>query len=142
MASNQLENPQIAEDAPIFPLPPKGHALNLGLAGREPTAAEAKVFGLYEGAITRDLFKRLIAAEGGKALKQLRQERKLTQVAMAKVLGTSEYYVYRLENGKTAMTDSMLSKIAKWLKTTEDERLRQLRLRAKMLWPTDRPPEN
>lgn len=53
-------------------------------------------------------------------LKQLRQERKLTQVKVAESLGITQQSYARWENGKVIPTSEKLSQIAKFYGVTTD----------------------
>lgn len=53
-------------------------------------------------------------------LKQLRQERKLTQVKVAESLGITQQSYARWENGKVTPTSEKLSQIAKFYGVTTD----------------------
>jgi transcriptional regulator with XRE-family HTH domain len=59
----------------------------------------------------------------GKALRELRQRRGLTQAALAERLGTSEQYLSRLESGKIAPGVDQVAKIADALSATVHELL-------------------
>lgn len=63
----------------------------------------------------------------GDVIKELRQNKNISQRELANILGVSNTAIYKIENNKNKYFDpEMLSKIAKALDTTSDEIMRQV----------------
>jgi XRE family transcriptional regulator, regulator of sulfur utilization len=60
----------------------------------------------------------------GKNLKEIREEKGVTQDNIAMSLGVSRGFISKIENGKTNPTLSTMTKIAKALNVTTDELLK------------------
>lgn len=60
----------------------------------------------------------------GKNLKEIREEKGITQSSIAKSLGVSRGFVSKVENGKTNPTLATIAKLAKALKVNTDELLK------------------
>ncbi|MEG6569983.1 transcriptional regulator with XRE-family HTH domain [Thermohydrogenium kirishiense] len=63
----------------------------------------------------------------GDVIRELRQNKSISQRELANILGVSNTAIYKIENNKNKYFDpEMLSKIAKALDTTSDEIMRQV----------------
>ncbi|AGB18570.1 helix-turn-helix domain-containing protein [Thermoanaerobacterium thermosaccharolyticum] len=63
----------------------------------------------------------------GDVIRELRQNKNISQRELANILGVSNTAIYKIENNKNKYFDpEMLSKIAKALDTTSDEIMRQV----------------